>query len=227
MTEKILCIKKKDFLDLKSPLDGNYIKFLPTSMSTNREVLQNLFGLIHNESQFLERTKELENDLSMLQIIPYPIIITKSNHIFVYKRAGETQESRLTGKYSFGVGGHVNLEDLTISGSVFRELEEEIGLTADNLELEVDDSLLPNIFGLIYDSSNKVGSVHLGMAIKIVVDKLFSPTMESEFTKNGTVYNWLQLDDMHYTRESHRLETWSEILYNNYLSRATEEFKAV
>jgi len=51
--------------------------------------------------------------------------------------------------------------------------------------------------------------------------------MESEFTKNGTIYNWLQLDDMIHTRESHRLETWSEILYNNYLIGTTEEFKVV
>jgi predicted NUDIX family phosphoesterase len=219
MTEKILCIKKKDFLDLKLPLDGSYVKFLPTSMSINREALINLYGLIHQD-QFIERTNELENDLSMLQIIPYPIIITKSNHIFVYKRAGETQESRLTGKYSFGVGGHVNEEDLTLSGTVSRELKEEIGLV-------VNQTGEQQIFGLIYDSSNKVGSVHLGIAIKIVVDKLFSPTMESEFTKNGTIYNWLQLDDMIHTRESHRLETWSEILYNNYLIGTTEEFKVV
>src|SRR3989344_1241415 len=54
---------------------------------------------------------EVENDHSWQQIIPY-LVLGWGGKIFLMKRKGDHTESRLSGMYSIGVGGHVNKEDV-------------------------------------------------------------------------------------------------------------------
>ena len=81
--------------------------------------------------------------------------------VFHYLRGKAGAESRLTGKLSIGLGGHVDttvpagatlLEHLQAEAS--RELQEEIGITPQH----------PLVFkAFIVDRTNAVGRVHLGL----------------------------------------------------------------
>ena len=101
-----------------------------------------------------------EKDERILQLIPY-CLVTDGERILSYYRTKHCGEERLRGNLSLGFGGHINPVDqkegqsLVYSCSV-RELEEEINLT--NIK-----SLTPVTW--IYDPSNEVGRVHLGVAI--------------------------------------------------------------
>ena len=90
--------------------------------------------------------------------IAYVLVISPSMKVFAYQRSTKGNESRLHNKWSWGIGGHVDEEDMTsldpIKTSLLRELKEEVGLT------DLKDLRL---IGYINDDSDKVGKVHFGL----------------------------------------------------------------
>src|SRR2546428_6002852 len=52
----------------------------------------------------------VEEDASFKQIIPY-LIVRHRGRLFLVQRSTEGGETRLHGKYSIGVGGHINRGD--------------------------------------------------------------------------------------------------------------------
>ena len=119
----------------------------------------------------VQRRGDMEEDMSYLQPIPYTVI-KQGDKYFTYTRLEGGGESRLHGKSSIGVGGHMNhIEDawnfehlLAVNNS--RELEEEVFIYQENGE-EIDyhydlakDSV---ITGLMYNQKTEVDSVHLGV----------------------------------------------------------------
>jgi len=107
----------------------------------------------------------LEKDENYLQIIPYNVLV-RDNKVVRYKRTSSGGENRLHDKYSIGIGGHIDLSDAqeddegrfsfeeTIRGAAIREIEEEFsGVKA----------TLKRWCGLLFDDSNEVGRVHLGV----------------------------------------------------------------
>ena len=114
----------------------------------------------------------LEHDSNYKHIIPY-IVIKQDGKYLTYMRTSSGGESRLHGNMSIGFGGHIDVGDIvtknknqqidfiaTIINSAKRELEEELSLMADNIKL----------LGLLYDDSNSVGMVHIGIALLVEVD---------------------------------------------------------
>lgn len=119
-------------------------------------------------TNFLYIDRELaETNEAYLQIIPY-ILVKRGPEIFTYRRLKGSGETRLHGKYSVGIGGHVDLEvgnqsisssaDVIVESAAYRELFEELDIeeTSQILELKYEDKL-------VYDPSNDVGRVHLGV----------------------------------------------------------------
>ncbi len=117
----------------------------------------------------VKRRGDMEEDPGYKQLISY-CIITHDDETLVYKRLEGGGEARLHGLLSIGVGGHMNdvESEADIAGKLrvnaARELEEEVGL-------KEDDVKNIEIHGLINDDDNEVGKVHIGLVLKIDVEK--------------------------------------------------------
>src|SRR2546425_13221371 len=74
----------------------------------------------------------VEEDASFKQIIPY-LIVRHRGRLFLVQRSTEGGETRLHGKYSIGVGGHINPGDVegahdVIGAGLEGEVGEEVGV---------------------------------------------------------------------------------------------------
>ena len=158
--------------------------------------------------KFLPRS-QVETDESHKQIIPY-ICIRHADAFVLLQRTKKQSEARLHNKYSLGIGGHINeqevaggAKDLVYAG-LLRELKEEITV-AEGWKL--------NLLGTIYDSSTPVGRVHFGIVYEL-------ETHERSFTLNepelmsGT---WVAKKELSGFKD--RMETWSQLLLEGYIER--------
>jgi predicted NUDIX family phosphoesterase len=132
-----------------------------------------LFTHIEDHGVFLERDAA-EADPAYKQPIPY-VAVLWGESILVVRRRSAQGETRLHGKMSIGLGGHIEPVDSTAlsghRGAILRGLEREI---AEELALEPGSSLAaPKFVGLINDDSTSVGQVHVGLAF---ITSAASPT---------------------------------------------------
>jgi len=108
-----------------------------------------------------------ETDPTYKQLIPYIIVRTTDNRVLRYQRGTGGGETRLHGRYSIGIGGHiastdqVDLGQLDYRTALRRELQEEIGHVVVLHECAV---------AVINDESTAVGQVHLGMVHIVTVE---------------------------------------------------------
>lgn len=169
--------------------------------------------IISTFNQFdVKRRGDMEENPSYKQLISYVIIRSQDDEeTLVYKRLDGGGESRLHGLLSIGVGGHMNdvaetaeiMEKLSINAK--RELEEEVGLAGSHLE-DIE------IIGLINDDDNEVGKVHIGLVLKVTVDKAEVQNMEADtlslsWEKNKTLHNMSPY------------ESWSELIIRDAYER--------
>lgn len=182
-----------------------------------------------------------EVDKTIVQFIPYIICINPEGRILSYKRKGGG-EGRLEGKFSIGIGGHVNTDDVqefrqikdkegalvtipvaswnVITRGAIREIEEELhidkGYAKDNL-IEL---------GIIYTPTDEgndkvtampaVGEVHLGIIYGLLVHNKIT-TQVSE----GLIRPRFIDEDM---TSRHKYEYWSKLILEN-MSEAKRIFK--
>lgn len=198
-------------------LPANVIDFskftngLCTERLTTCGILQKILRCEH--MGFFNRD-EIEQDESYLQIIPY-VVLKHKNRVFAYQRTKKSGEKRLHGNWSIGVGGHVNRDDanynrhempLTSSydpeknfafwNCVNRELKEEVGAVPDKFDLAA----------LIFDPSNAVGRVHLGVVYVAEVNHTIRP-IENSMGAHG-FFSWEEL-----TKSNNiSYENWTKIL---------------
>jgi len=107
-----------------------------------------------------------ELDPGLKQPIAYCMIVNPSaGSIFAYRRAcGENDyaEERLRGKWSIGIGGHIDRADLSaenpILASMIRELTEEIAW---------EGPAEPRLLGYLNDELDMVGKVHFGLLYRL------------------------------------------------------------
>jgi predicted NUDIX family phosphoesterase len=112
---------------------------------------------------------EAEENPALKQPIAYCIIVNpREGLILAYRRAereGDYAEKRLRGKWSMGVGGHIDPVDLDganpIRTSMLRELGEEIVCPCAGE---------PRILGYINDDVDMVGKVHFGLLYRLDTD---------------------------------------------------------
>jgi len=94
----------------------------------------------------------MEGDPSFKQIIPY-LVLRDGPRYFLMQRTTAGRDARLHGRYSIGVGGHLNPGDGGLLGGLEREWHEE--LVADFVPAF-------RLIALLNDDTTEVGAVHLG-----------------------------------------------------------------
>jgi predicted NUDIX family phosphoesterase len=94
----------------------------------------------------------MEGDPSFKQIIPY-LVLRDGSRYFLMQRTTAGGDPRLHGRYSIGVGGHINPGDGGVLGGLRREWDEELVA-----------AFMPEfrLVALLNDDTTAVGSVHLG-----------------------------------------------------------------
>ena len=150
----------------------------------------------------IKRRGDVEEDPSYKQLISYVVVKNNKGETLLYTRLSGGGESRLHGKSSVGVGGHMNPVD-SLSGyqllleNTKRELIEEIGVEPVEIGL----------YGLVNDDSNDVGQVHVGLVyIANIGDQ------DVTVTETDTLSVKWVLDTKFY-----ELETWSQLLRDNHV----------
>lgn len=158
-----------------------------------------------------------ESNPAYKQPIAYSIVInTKKRSIFAYQRANNDNyhESRLSGNWSWGIGGHVEKLDYkkgssavaTIERSRDREISEEI---------YIEGEVYPRLIGYINDDSNSVGRVHFGLLYIIETNSDVNPK-DPELASG----RWTSVDELEEicrnakTGDGVRIDSWSEIALN-------------
>ncbi len=152
--------------------------------------------IIDHRKEFLPRYL-MEQDQTYKQIIPY-LVFTYNNKFFLMQRQTNASEKRLQNKYSLGIGGHIRQEDMQ-KQSIFAWAEREF-----HEEINYQDNLTIEPFGILNDDSNAVGKVHLGLVLLLHGDS-DNITIKSELksgklvtlsactTVVGTMESWSQL----------------------------------
>ena len=146
--QQILVVEKK-ILFQKKYFEG----FVDTSFN-------DYYTTILNNYKYKKRG-EAEIDENYKQPIPYIMLQDENNDVFVYQRAQKKKdytEKRLYGKWSVGLGGHIDKEDSTGNDPVLRSALREI-----NEEVSVNRISHIKKIGYINDDSNEVGRVHFGV----------------------------------------------------------------
>src|SRR3954470_13515356 len=175
-----------------------------TGAFTSTKLQQCLDFILTNHS-FRSRAI-VEEDNSFKQIIPYVLVRHDSRYLLT-RRTNRQTEKRLHGKYSIGIGGHINDTETLASGKnvleagLERELEEEIHLHGPRKSLE--------LAGIISDDSTPVGEVHLGLVFVL-------QTGSGDFTVNEPdlmTAEWANVDTLRAV--SQQMETWSQIALEN------------
>jgi predicted NUDIX family phosphoesterase len=181
----------------------------------------------------LRRRGDVETDTSLVQPIPYAVVIAPFGEegeakVLMYKRSSKGGESRLQDKYSIGIGGHINgidvenyfaspTEDSPCSACLFRELFEELGAEELNCEA-VMLSETP-----IYDDSEDVSSVHIGLLYTVILENVPNINVEDALTS----VEWVSIPDLAPgTERFEKLEGWSKYaaeLLANSLSELEEK----
>lgn len=190
--EQVLCFAEKFFGWVGRP---NPIQTEDVAVSL-KEILSN------GHLEFIDRD-QAEVSEEWVQLIPY-CVIRRGASVFVYRRKGT--EGRLNGLRSIGVGGHINPVD-SGQGSVYeaalrRELAEEVGIAVGRV---------PDPVALIYDPSNAVGKVHLGVVHNVRVPSSFNLTCNDPALESGEFVD-LQTLKAHAEASPELFETWTALI---------------
>lgn len=156
----------------------------------------------------------VEEDPSFKQIIPYVVVRHGSRYLLTQRTSRQT-ERRLHGKFSVGIGGHINdTESLApgqtaehiIEAGLERELNEEIHLRGQRQSL--------TLAGIISDDSTPVGQVHLGLVFVLETDSPDFAVNEADLM----TAEWATLETLQERLD--RMETWSQIALERIIAPA-------
>jgi len=162
---------------------------------------------ILNNFKYMERSL-VEEDPTYKQPISYAIIVNRNlKQIFAYQRSSKDSnypEKRLQGKWSWGIGGHIEKFDVKngnpLYASMLRELQEEV---------YIDGSVNPIMLGYINDDSNDVGKVHFGVLYVVETDSRIVRPKDPEID-NGKLRTFEELEKI-CCSSNYRVEEWSRI----------------
>jgi predicted NUDIX family phosphoesterase len=118
--------------------------------------------LIQTHQEFHPRSL-METDPRYKQIIPY-LIFKHENSYFLMQRKAKASETRLQGKFTLGIGGHMRHEDMR-GGTIFAWAQREF-----NEEIAYDGTCTMTFLGMLNDDSNAVGQVHIGLVLLLTGD---------------------------------------------------------
>lgn len=200
--EKVLCISAIDVLGC---VEDETLWPCITKMEDVTAILAEL----PNNSVFVKRPQAEQVASGFIQLIPYCVII-RGRELFCYRRKGS--EGRLTGLFSCGVGGHINPVDGNpedaYGAALRRELREELGL---------DLTDVPPAQAIIYDDSNDVGKVHLGIVHIVRIDLQQKLVFNDPALEQGVFWPVSELV-MKCRVEPELYETWTQLVLKKIFS---------
>ncbi len=144
-----------------------------------------------------ESREAMERDPSFKQVIPY-LVLRDGPRYFLMQRTTAGGDARLHGRYSIGVGGHLNPGDGGLLGGLEREWHEE--LVADFVPAF-------RLIALLNDDTTEVGAVHLGAVY--VAEAEGRPVAIRETDKLTGAF----ADPAEVAAVTDRMETWSRLVF--------------
>lgn len=154
-----------------------------------------------------------ETDPSIQQLLPYIVLInSETGKFFVYGRGKGGAESRLVGKLSIGLGGHVdhpnygNLSSL-LREEAYRELKEEANVVPSAISFyKLISDQLPD------GNEVPVGSVHIGLlGLAFVTDDDIGELEE------GIILDGTWMDKTELLQNLSRFENWSKMIISDFI----------
>lgn len=160
-------------------------------------------AIIANQ-QFMDRPLA-EVDPSFKQIIPY-VVCRYDGLTYMTQRTKKQGEQRLHGKFSLGVGGHINPTDRgddddvnILESAMRRELREEV--------MMIHRDITP--VGTIYIDHTDVGRVHVGL---VYVLEAAHPKFEVMEPEQHALAKWATTTDIALVYD--KLEDWGKIVFD-------------
>lgn len=208
MTEKVLAVPAKTVLKSGYFAKGPLIKgWFDASMCFD--------DALHGGLAYIDRD-QAERDPNWLQLIPYCVLL-RGHEVFLYRRTKKVGESRLAGKCSLGLGGHINPidgEDLASPHNAYyaglrRELCEEVVLTGQSWE-----SVVKRLSGVIFDPANEVGQVHLGLVHLMRLDRNSQVKLNDPALEGGC---FVSITSLRESAAEMNLEGWSQLVLQELL----------
>jgi len=144
-----------------------------------------------------EPRDRMERDPSFKQVSPY-LVLRDGPRYFLMRRTAAGGDARLHGRYSIGVGGHLNPGDGGLLGGLRREWSEE--LIADFVPVF-------RLVALLNDDTTEVGAVHLGAVY--LADAAGRPVAIRETDKLSGSF----VDAAAVSAVVDALETWSRLTF--------------
>lgn len=160
----------------------------------------------------LDSAKYNRNEKVVLQTIPY-VVVEHNEKVLVYIRPTKGNETRLHGKVTIGVGGHVDLDDVvseksiinlkaTLSLAAVREIEEEIGLAVETDRIEWT--------GLIMRRDGPVDRVHLGYVAKLRIND--DEALNIKETEETGKIQFMRQDIIEENMVGYEIEAWTNAI---------------
>jgi predicted NUDIX family phosphoesterase len=219
--EEILCFPTAILEDLSLFSPGPFCGFRTDAI----EMVGRLFVDGIRPGDFRPRTPDLERDTAWTQVIAVAVPWhASSRQVWTYRRGGT--EGRLSGKLSCLIGGHISLNDaypIDLSPearmivppvdlldvaflAAIREMGEEAQGWSGNWKSHHSDIRL-TLMGVVHDTSDEVGRVHLGILYRLDVAKLKIPI---EFAAgSGKAGDWVPCGALAHPSLDMKVETWS------------------
>ena len=160
--------------------------------------LDDFVAAIERDGRY-EPREAMETEPGFKQVIPY-LVLRDGERYFLMQRTSAGRDERLHGRYSIGVGGHLNPGDGGLLGGLRREWDEE--LIAD---------FVPDfrLIALLNDDTTEVGTVHLGAVF--IADAAGRPVAIRETDKlSGSFVDAVDVEAV-----ADRLETWSRLVFES------------
>jgi len=125
-------------------------------------------NVILKNYEWMEKDKA-EQDPDYKQPVGYCVVYSpETKRVFLYQRSkidANYSEKRLQGKWSCGIGGHIEKIDTTngnpIHESSLREILEEV---------KINGNKTMQVLGYINDDTNDVGKVHFGILYLVLIE---------------------------------------------------------
>lgn len=183
----------------------------PQGFCSAAELEPGLLDRFVDAGRFVDRDAA-EQDPAYKQLIPY-CVIRRPGAVFCVQRRTAQTETRLHGRLSIGIGGHVNPDpaiekargEAFFRGALQRELDEELSGLGDTP---------PTFLGLLNDDGNAVGRVHAGLVFAIDwphnAPGSQAPKVREISMMTGGFRHLAELNPLWQDRD--RFESWSRIL---------------
>src|SRR3989344_3944446 len=190
MGDEILVVKRNVLFK-----EGDFEGFI----STNEF---NFMEIILGNIDYKVRTKDLENDRTWQQPIPYVWLLNpETKQVFLYRRSTTGNEGRLYNKFSGGVGGHIDKKELVegngdpLTQAMMRELQEET---------TIKEYPKPKIVGYLNYNSG-VEDVHFGV---VAIGETTHEVKPAQDMAHGQFYSIEEVEKI-FADSSSDVEKWT------------------